>query len=267
MVLGSVGQWQSDLAGSATVQIMPNLELPANQQREQINKDSAEMVQLLRTVKGIKLVEPMSEARNRELLAPFLGSLDLGELPMPRLISVTLEPKQVKLENLRTLVAQKNPMARYESHLNWLSGLVSLAHGLVFLGTMILILVFGLSLISVVLVTRSNLSIHLDIIEVMHFMGADEKFIARSFVWHSLSLSFLGALVGGGLAALTIAVIGLIGFGDQTQAAAGFATDLSSSLRLGLGGWLGLFALCILMVTLCTITAWRTSITAIRRLP
>ncbi|MCX8502267.1 MAG: hypothetical protein ORO03_11375 [Alphaproteobacteria bacterium] len=214
MVLGSMGRWQSDLAGSATVQIMPNVDLPSNQQREQINRDSAEMVNLLRQIKGILQVEAISESRNRELLAPFLGSIDLGELPMPRLISVTLDPRQVRPDTLRALVVQKNPTARYESHLDWLSGLVSLAHGLVFLGTLILILVFALALVTVMIVTRSNLNIHLDIIEVMHFMGADEKFIARSFVWHSFSLSFLGALFGGIFAAITIWLIGLIGLGE-----------------------------------------------------
>ena len=267
MIGGSIGRWQADLAGSATIQLMPNLDLAANQQREQIEKQGAEMVKLLRQTRGVKEVEVISPSRNRELLAPFLGEIDLSELPMPRLISLTVDPDQVTTNSMRTLVNRLNPAARYESHLDWLSGLVQLARGLEILGLLILILVFAIAMAAVVIVTRSNLNIHMDIIEVMHFMGAEEKFIARSFVWHSLTLSMIGATVGGGLASLTIWLIGLIGLGEGRQLAGGFSTDLTSSLHLGWGSWMVLMGLMVLMVVLCSVSAWRTSITAIRRLP
>ncbi|MDI9408272.1 MAG: hypothetical protein QM523_03395 [Candidatus Pacebacteria bacterium] len=267
MIAGSIGRWQADLAGSATVQLMPNIELAANQQRELIDRQIAEMVTMLKQTKGVKGVEVISPSRNKELLAPFLGTVDLSELPMPRLIGLTLEPQLIKSETLRQLVIRTNPLARYESHLDWLSGLVHLAYGLQILGITVLILVFAIAMAAVMIVTRSNLNIHLDIIEVMHFMGAEEKFIARSFVWHSLTLSLIGAAIGGGLACLTIRLLGLIGIGGGRQLAEGFATDIGSSLHLGWLAWMVLLGLMILMVILCTITAWRTSITAIRRLP
>ena len=62
--------------------------------------------------------------------------------------------------------------------------------------------------VTVVFVTRSGLAVHGTIIELLHLIGAEDRFIARQFEFHALKLGFLGSLPGLALAAASLAFLG-----------------------------------------------------------
>ncbi len=51
-------------------------------------------------------------------------------------------------------------------------------------------------MLSVVFATRSGLSIHHRIIELLHLIGAQDGYIAKQFGRHNQRLAFFGALIG-----------------------------------------------------------------------
>ena len=92
-------------------------------------------------------------------------------------------------------------------------------------GVCILILMFAATVLSVTFATRGAMATNKAVIEVLHFVGAKNGFIARHFQHHFLVLGLQGGAIGGGAA--IVAVRG----GDHDQPLARWpATERSRAL-------------------------------------
>jgi len=74
--------------------------------------------------------------------------------------------------------------------------------------TQIVLLVGLVAVLAVVFVTRTGLSIHRNVIEILHLIGAQDNYIAKQFQRHSLALGLRGGMIGSALALATILTIG-----------------------------------------------------------
>ena len=72
----------------------------------------------------------------------------------------------------------------------------------VFAGIGILALVIAATIISVSFATRGAMAANRPIVEVLHFVGAGDRFIANRFLRHFLRLGLQGGVIGGGVAML-----------------------------------------------------------------
>ena len=117
------------------------------------------------------------------LLEPWLGTgLDLAELPVPRLVIVTIdETSPPDFVAMRAQLAREIPQAFLDDHRTWVDRLVSMARTTVLIGTAILSLVFVAMVLTVVFATRGTLSGNRHIVEVLHFVGAEASFVAKEF--------------------------------------------------------------------------------------
>jgi cell division transport system permease protein len=100
-------------------------------------------------------------------------------------------------------------------------------------------------LLAVAFATRGAMAGNREIIDVLHFVGAEDRFIAREFQRHFLRLGLRGGLIGAGAAALTFFVLGwatpywtATASGDQIDA-------LFGGFALGLPGYFAIAAICI----------------------
>ena len=82
---------------------------------------------------------------------------------------------------------------------------------------------FAATILSVTFATRGAMATNKTVIEVLHFVGAKNGFIARNFQHHFLLLGLQGGAIGGGAAIVLFALAGLISRwfagtagGDQT---------------------------------------------------
>ena len=105
-------------------------------------------------------------------------------------------------------------------------------------GVCILILMFAATILSVTFATRGAMATNKAVIEVLHFVGAKNGFIARNFQHHFLMLGLQGGAIGGGAAIILFALVGVTGRwfagtagGDQTSA-------LFGSFSIGLAGYI-----------------------------
>jgi cell division transport system permease protein len=71
----------------------------------------------------------------------------------------------------------------------------------------VLLLVLAATVLSVAFATRGAMSSNRTIIEVLHFVGAKEAYIASQFQRHFLGLGLKGGAVGGVLAILSLMLI------------------------------------------------------------
>ena len=196
--------WQSDILREITIQVRPieGVDTAA---------EAAKAATVARLIRGVASAEVLSEEENARLLEPWLGTgLDLGELPIPRLIVVRLaDPAAVNLTTLSNRLKAQVRGATLDDHRAWTSRLQTMANVTVIIGISILTLVFVATILSVVFATRGAMASNRDVVSVLHFVGAEDGYVAREFQRHFLLLGLRGGLAGAAAAAILFALLSL----------------------------------------------------------
>ncbi|SSC73100.1 unnamed protein product [Ciceribacter sp. T2.26MG-112.2] len=258
MVRATAAGWQSQIAREITIQIKPEDGLDMDQALIKARD-------LALTFVGTKEGQIMDDDATARLLEPWLGTgLDLDELPVPRLVIITIdEANPPDFAAMRELLKTEVPQAFLDDHRTWVDRLVQMARTTVLIGSGVLVLVFTAMVMTVVFATRGALSGNRHIIEVLHFVGAEGSFVAQEFQKHFLKISLKGAAAGGLLAAALFSIAGFwqsrsLATPESDQAAALFGT-----FSIGPLGYLGIFATMIVIALLTTLTARLTVIRTI----
>jgi cell division transport system permease protein len=212
--------WRQDVAREMSIQLKPvtgrNIEL-----------DIKKVEEIARATPGVKDVTALSPSESERLLEPWLGTgLDLKELPVPRMIVLKLaSDTQIDLAKLRTALSQNVPGSNLDDHRQWIDRLTVMSRTTV----LVAIVIFGLVLVAMALAvafaTRGAMAGSREVINVLHFVGAEDAYIARQFQRHFLWLGLRGGLIGGGLAIATFLTGSLLSHrwisgmgGDQLEA-------------------------------------------------
>jgi cell division transport system permease protein len=120
-------------------------------------------------------------------------------------------------------------------------------------GVGILVLVIIATVISVSFATRGAMAANRPIVEVLHFVGAGDRYIANRFLRHFLRLGLEGGLIGGGIAMLCFGFSeSIAGWFSGTPVGDQFAA-LLGTFSLRPSGYLALAAQAVLIAA---ITAW-----------
>jgi cell division transport system permease protein len=248
LVSASAAEWQSEVASEITVQVRPS---PGHD----IERDAAAVAEAVRAQPGIVDIRPFSREESAKLLEPWLGSgLSLDELPVPRVIVARVQPgTALDLEALRRRVKQVSPSASVDDHRAWIERMRSMTGATVIAGIGILVLVIIATIISVSFATRGAMAANRPIVEVLHFVGAGDRFIANRFLRHFLRLGLEGGIIGGGIAMLF--------FGFSESIASWFSgTPVGDQFAALLGTFSlrpsGYLALAVQAVLIAGITAW-----------
>lgn len=250
MVRATAASWQSQISREITIQIRPtdglDMEAALNQARD-----------LALTFPGTKDSKIVDREATARLLEPWLGSgLDIDELPVPRLVIVTIdESSPPDFGRMRDVLKEKIPQASLDDHRNWVDKLVSMARTTVAIGTGILVLVFSTMVLTVVFATRGALAGNRHIVEVLHFVGAEASFVANEFQKHFLKISLKGSLIGSALAALFFALASWWQARSLATPESDQATALFGQFTLGIMGYVGIALTLLLIAALTTLTA------------
>ncbi|WOJ90976.1 ABC transporter permease [Methylocapsa polymorpha] len=189
--------WQDQVAHEMTIQIRPTI-------GRDIEADAAKAAELARKMRGVAAVRPYTKDQSEALLQPWLGtSLDLSELPVPRLIVIALDP-EVRLDAaiLQRRLAETIPGASVDDHRLWLERLAIMAKTVVLVAAVIFALVLIAMILAVAFATRGAMAGNREIIEILHFVGAADDYISRQFQRHFFRLGLRGGAIGGGSAIL-----------------------------------------------------------------
>ena len=197
LVSASATEWQSEVASELTVQVRP---VPGRD----LDRDAAAVAQAMRAQSGIVEIRPFTKEESAKLLEPWLGSgLALDDLPVPRVIVARVQPGgTLDLAALRALVTLVAPTASVDDHRAWIERMRSMTGATLFAGIGILALVIVATIISVSFATRGAMAANRPIVEVLHFVGAGDRYIANRFLRHFLRLGLEGGVIGGGVAML-----------------------------------------------------------------
>lgn len=247
LVRASAAEWQAEVASEVTIQVRRTT-------GRDIERDIKAAADLARATPGIVDLRIFTNEESMKLLEPWLGAgVQLEELPVPRVIVVRVESSTADLSGLKERLAKDVPSASLDDHRAWIERMRSMTNATVASGFAILALVVLATVISVSFATRGAVSANRGIVEVLHFVGAGDRYIANSFLRHFLSLGLQGGVIGGGAAML------VFGFGEAitgwftgTPVGDQFAALLGTfSLRLS-----GYFALALQALAIALVTAF-----------
>jgi cell division transport system permease protein len=254
LLIGSAAsEWQSDVAREVTVQIIP---APGRDLDASVDKAAA----AARAFPGIGDVRAYSKEESSKLLEPWLGSgLKLDELPVPRLIVVKIATGAAPdLPQLRRILAEQVPGATLDDHRGWIDRMRAMAGTAVAAGVGILILVIAATMLSVTFATRGAMATNKPVIEVLHFVGAKNGFIAGRFQRHFLLLGLQGGAIGGGIAALLFVLAGAVSGWFAGSAGGEQTAALFGSFSIGITGYVAVLGQVVLIAVVTAMTSRHT---------
>jgi cell division transport system permease protein len=250
LIRDAADSWQVDVAREMTIQVKPIDGIA-------IEGEIAKALAIARAAPGVASAELVSEAETLRLLEPWLGAgLDLADLPIPRLIKVAFaDPSAADLDTLRTKLGSDVKGAVLDDHRVWIGRLRTMAGTMVAAGVAVLVLVLTAMVLSVVFATRGAMAGNRDVIEVLHFVGAEDGFIAGEFQRHFLLLGLKGGIAGGVLAMVCFVVGGLITRDSAGGAAAAQLEAMFGGLSVGFGGYIGAVTVVFVIALLTALTS------------
>lgn len=249
LVQKSALAWSADVGREVTIQVRP-VEGELMDANLRLTETIAE------ATPGVGNAYALTIEQSEALLSPWLGEgLDLTELNIPRLVVVELDdPKNADLEQLvRELAVVKG--ATVDSHDAWRHQLNTMAGTLVVSGVLVLVLILAATVLAVVFATRGTMSSNREIVDVLHFIGASNRFVAGEFQGRFLMIGLRGALIGA-LAAL--AFFTLAGFITASLLPDSSTVQLGvffGRFSLGLGGIAGIVLLVPVIAALTAMTS------------
>lgn len=214
----------------------------------------------LRATAGISSAHLIDPSEIRRLLRPWLGdSAAVGELPLPVLIDVTIDPLRSPAPDA---VAQRMTAivrgVRVDDHGAWTRDLARLAKAGEAVGLALFAMIAAIMALTIAAAARTRLAINRPEIELLHTLGASDVYIARQFQAGAFRSAVMGALLGTVLAGGAIAAF--LGIGQS------FA-PLIPKLALQPIDWAALAAVPIAAILLATLVARGTALTLVGRLP
>jgi cell division transport system permease protein len=238
---GLLQTWNTSVTGTMTVQISGTA------------AESAKAVQAViataRASADVSRAEAVARERMQELLKPWLGDDKLiADLPLPALIDIELRtPTPDAVARVSAAIKTAAPSAVIDDHRAWLNRIADLAVGL----STIAFSLIGMSLaalaLTVIFATRASLTEHVQVIEVLHLVGARDGYIASQFSWRAVRQTLWGG------------VIGLLAFAPALGALAWLAQRIDAGilppLTLPMPYWAGLAALPLMAAIIAFVVA------------
>lgn len=256
LVRDTASVWENQISREATIQIKPADGLDMDAALETAARIAGEFP----GVRATRIVDRQATAR---LLEPWLGSgLNIDELPVPRLVIVTIdENSPPDFEAMRAAITPKVATATLDDHRTWVDRLVVMARTTVTIGTGVLVLMLAATVLSVVFATRGAMAGNGHIIEVLHFVGAEARFIASEFRRHFLLTGMKGAAAGGAAAVIVFIVFSWWSSHNLATPEADQATALFGNFAIGANGYLGVAVIVAVIGALTAATSHFTVVT------
>ena len=191
MMNQSASAWLRDIASEVTVQVEAK-------ERTDIDKLVVDVSGFLSRQPGIATVRALSMTDAAQLLEPWLGQTEaLKTLAIPRLIALELDRQTPpNLDALRAQLREQFKGVTLDDHRRWQQQIRTITRSFALGGLAILLLVGAATTAIIVSATKSAMASNREIVEVLHFVGATDRFIAREFERHFLRLGVRAGVVG-----------------------------------------------------------------------
>ena len=186
-------RWLARATSAMSVQVVETARLSAEDQLPAVMRE-------LQATPGIGTINQLSRDDLVALLEPWLGTGNIGEdMPLPLLIEVTTAPGEViSTQALDARLRAVAPGARLDTHGQWRETLEATARALTLFAGLVLTMVTLATATVILFATRAGLLANVEILNVLHQIGAQDGYISRRFEGHfvrNVALAGTGGLV------------------------------------------------------------------------
>jgi cell division transport system permease protein len=189
---------EQTLAASLTLQV------PA----EASNARLETVMALLRQTPGIASIHLLDAKETARLLEPWLGSMPLDDLPVPRLVDLRVDPKSaIDLAALQRQLGSVVPDARLADHRRWSQEMDATARRVERLLWAAVTITLLLIAVAAAIVARAGLIADRSFVELLHLLGAADADIVGGFAASSVRMGLVGGAIGAAAALATIAAL------------------------------------------------------------
>lgn len=245
VVFNAASVWTNRISSEITVQI---------QQRagEGSDEKTAEVSRFLSDQNGIRRVTPFTREQSLKLVEPWIGKSEiLKTFAIPRLIAVEIDQDNPPdIPTLKKVLEAKYPGALLDDHGHWRNEIRRLTRLLELAGIGMLFLMATATGAVIIAAATSALASNREIVSVLNFIGAEEKFIARQFESHFLKVGIKAGIAGAGLAAIVF-----IGLPYLTEGVSSSVTSKAEIRRLVGAGTLDLYGYIVLLFVVVAVAA------------
>lgn len=266
-------RWQSGLTGNLTVEVPFADNIGVAEKSAALDR----IIDLLSATPGVAGTTLLDDREIARLLDPWLGGKAAElDIPLPSLIAVTLNRGAVlDRDQLQRDLSAIQPGAAIDDHSDWIGDALAFLRGLKMLAALLTGLVLAATALTIVFVTRTGLSIHRGVIEIVHLIGAPDAYIAQQFQVQALRHALVGGICGTLLAAATLIGINhllhlsgpaLAGVVDEANIGADLTGSLGLDAKLFFWQWAVLGLLPIAAALIAMITARWTVLRSLARL-
>ncbi|MBV9511314.1 MAG: ABC transporter permease [Caulobacteraceae bacterium] len=206
----AAGGWRQQLIGSATVLVRPT----------GAETDAAAAARAAETLAGIRPgvseADALEEQKAEALLKPWLGDTQvLADLPVPRLVSVELDPKApASAATMQKALQAAGVDAVVDDHSLWLKDVMRSAALTQGAALAMAALMAAAAAAVIAFATRAGLAARRDLVSVLHLAGAEDRFIAGLFQTRFARMAAVAGLFGAGGAAMIAAAARMLGGGE-----------------------------------------------------
>jgi cell division transport system permease protein len=253
LVVSAASDWQSEVGREVTIQVRP---APGRN----LDADVRTATEIARAAPGIAEVRAFTKEESARLVEPWLGAgLALDDLPIPRLIVVKLASGvRPDFTSLRQALATRVPTSTLDDHRRWIDRMRTMAGTAVIGCIAVLGLVLAVTVLSVTFATRGTMATNRPIVEVLHYVGATDSFVAGQFQRHFLLLGFRGGALGGGAAILMFGIVETANSWLAGTAGGDQIAGLFGNLSIGVAGYLAIVLQIIFMALVTAFASRRT---------
>jgi cell division transport system permease protein len=253
LVVSAASDWQSEVGREVTIQVRP---APGRN----LDADVRTATEIARAAPGIAEVRAFTKEESARLVEPWLGAgLALDDLPIPRLIVVKLASGvRPDFTSLRQALATRVPTSTLDDHRRWIDRMRTMAGTAVIGCIAVLGLVLAVTVLSVTFATRGTMATNRPIVEVLHYVGATDSFVAGQFQRHFLLLGFRGGALGGGAAILMFGIVETANSWLAGTAGGDQIAGLFGNLSIGVAGYLAMVLQIIFMALVTAFASRRT---------
>ena len=197
----SISRWSGNLQANLTIQLGPLSKAGDKEALETI-------VKMLDEMEGVDSARALPLEELEELLVPWIGGDVLGDIPMPRLIDVRLEPgAKLTSHKIMERLAEIAPNAGIDDHSEWINSVLKLGHLARVIAVAVVGLILFVAVVTVALSTQAYFAVHKSTVEIMHVIGASDRYIANQFGRQALTLGIFGSFLGMGLTLITFTLV------------------------------------------------------------
>lgn len=201
--------WTGQLVGEATVIVRAR-------GGETPDAAAARAAEALAGLAGVTEVRALEKEKAYDLIRPWIGDVaDLDDLPVPRLVAVTLDRKTpATAASLDQALKRQKLDAVVDDHSIWIKDIRRAAGVVRSTAIAIFVLIAAAAAAVVAFATRAGLAARKDVVEVLHLTGAEDSQIASLFELRFARIAAVSGAIGAASAGVLGGILRMMGGGE-----------------------------------------------------